>query len=192
MTKTNQNVVTKRMGNFDMASAADRILAFWEKNPKGKISTDQSRDQDGLIIFKTYIWKNKKDYLEIAKVPGIEKDVILSSADSEGTAKQENSKYAKKDFEKLETISVGRALALLGFGKDGQVASTEEMERFHAYEENQFEEEVLAAETYLKESSSMDELKNRWREIDRDVQVVEAVISAKDDRKKELESKGSK
>lgn len=186
-----KNVATKRMGNFDMASAADRILAFWEKYPKGKISTDKSRDEDGLLIFKSYIWKDKKDYLDIAKTPGLDKEVVLSSADAEGTAKQAESKLAKKDFEKIETISVGRALALLGFAKDGQIASTEEMERFHKYEESRLDEEKESAIEYLKEAESLDELKKRWVQIDREIQQIEEVVKAKDSTKEQL-SKESK
>jgi hypothetical protein len=37
---------------------------------------------------------------------------------------------AKKDFEKWETIAVGRALALAWFLSDGEVASYEEIEDF--------------------------------------------------------------
>lgn len=37
---------------------------------------------------------------------------------------------SNKDFEKLETIAVGRALAFAGFLADGEVASYEEMEDF--------------------------------------------------------------
>ena len=66
------------------------------------------------------------------------------------------------------------------------------MERFHQYEENQFQEDVETAVEYLRESSSIEELKNRWRSIDREVQVIQSVVYAKDDRKKELESKVSK
>lgn len=187
----NNQVATKRMGNFDMASAADRVLAFWEKYPKGKISTEKSKDEDGLLIFKTYIWKNKSDYIELAKVPGISKDALLSSADAEGTAKQENIKSAKKDFEKLETISVGRALAFLGFAKNGQIASTEEMERFYNYQEDKQEEDIESAIEYLKESSNIEELKSRWSQVDREIQKDERVIKAKDDRKNDI-SKESK
>ena len=192
MVRNNFNVATKKMGNFDMASAADRILAFWEKYPKGKISTEQSKDTDGLTVFKTYIWKNKKDFLDIAKIPGIAKDTLLSSADAEGTAKQENSKYAKKDFEKLETISAGRALAFLGFGKDGQIASSEEMERFYSYQEEKEEEEVEAAIEYLNEAKDIEDLKSRWREINREIQQYSTVVKAKDDKKISLEKKESK
>lgn len=192
MVKNNFNVETKKMGNFDMASAADRILAFWEKYPKGKISTEQYKDTDGLTIFKTYIWKNKSDFLSIAQVPGVSKDTLLSSADAEGTAKQENSKYAKKDFEKLETISVGRSLAFLGFAKDGQVASSEEMERFYDYQEERRAEMTESAAEYLKEASTIEELRKRWKEIDREIQQCSNVVKAKDDTKLKLETKGNK
>lgn len=57
------------------------------------------------------------------------------------TAKVENEKWQftghalqsiknKKDFEKWETIAVGRALALAGYLSDGEVASYEEVEDF--------------------------------------------------------------
>lgn len=188
---TGNKVATKRMGNFDMASAADRILAFWEKYPSGKISTEQSKEEDGMLQFKAFIWKNKKDYVDLAKVPGILKDVLLSSADAEGTAKQGNSKAEKKDFEKLETIAVGRALALLGFSKDGTIASTEEMEEFHNYKEEKdlrkFDEDVANAKDALKKSEDMESLKKVWGSIARDIQVVPDVEKAKNDRKDELE-----
>ena len=40
-----------------------------------------------------------------------------------------------KAFEKLESVAVGRALAYLGFGIDGSIASSEEMEEFFAKQE---------------------------------------------------------
>lgn len=42
-----------------------------------------------------------------------------------------------KDFEKLETIAVGRALAFAGFLADWEVASYEEMEDFIPKKENE-------------------------------------------------------
>lgn len=175
-------VQTKRMGNFDMASAGDRIKAFWEMYPGGKIETvsERKESEENKLIYTTYIWKNKKDYLDLAKIPGLDKDVVLSSADVNAAAKQGDDKVAKKDYEKLETISVGRALALLGFLKDGQVASSEEMEEFNEYKMTKLEEETATAIEYLNESTDIKDLGKRWVELSGDIKKVKEVFDRKE------------
>jgi hypothetical protein len=186
------NVQTKRMGNFDMASAADRVKAFWENNPSGKISTVKSKEEDGMLVFKTYIWKKKSDYLKLATIPGIDKDVLLSSADVEGSAKQGNTKMEKKDFEKLETISVGRALALMGFSKDGSIASTEEMEEFAKYKDDREEEAVLSAVEYIEESNDLPQLQERFIGLENDLKKDDRIFATKEAMKKKLQEKAEK
>ena len=77
---------------------------------------------DGTVVFSARIVKDKADE---------------SSAEATGHS------YGKlgesKAFEKLETIATGRALALLGYLNNGQVATTEEMEEFESYKAEQFE-----------------------------------------------------
>ena len=51
-------------------------------------------------------------------------------------------KTIEKQFEKLETIAVGRALALLGYSADGEIASSEEMEEFLADKESKRQDAI--------------------------------------------------
>lgn len=183
-----KSVATRKMGSFDMASAADRSLQFREDYPNSKIATTREKDDDGLLIFKTYIWKDKRDYMTAALVPGVAMEVVLSTADSEGTAKQAEGKESKKDFEKLETISVGRALAFLGYLKDGQVASTEEMENYHEYKEEQARKALEEAKEYIEGAVSLEDLKERWISLAPVARADESVAKVKDDMKLKLEA----
>ncbi len=189
-------VETKRMGNFDMAAAADRVKAFWELYPDGKIETTKHYDeQDSRLVFISYVWKKKSDYLEIAKIPGVSEKALLGSADSNGTAKQADGKEAKKDFEKLETISVGRALAFIGFSKDGTIASSEEMEEFKSFINDKFEENVSTAIEFLEDATDMKDLQNKWIALDGQVKGDERVENTKDNLKNkflEVKSKTKK
>jgi hypothetical protein len=73
-------------------------------------------------MFSAYILKDKSD---------------PNSADATGHS------YGKttdeKAFEKLETVAVGRALALLGYLNNGDIATSEEMEEFNQYKLDQYE-----------------------------------------------------
>jgi hypothetical protein len=193
---TENRVQTKRMGNFDMASAADRILAFWEMYPNGKMQVIRSVDPtDNLKVFDTYIWKDKSTWLDAAKAlpAGLDKEtiesILLSSCDANAPAKQPEGKEAKKDFEKLDTISAGRALAKIGFLKDGQVASNEEMEEFNQYKKTKLEEETESALEYLNEAESLEDLAKRWVEIGGDVKKVKEVVEKKDLMKANFQNK---
>ncbi len=95
------------------AKVKDRLKAFWEANPYGKIETSSKKDTEGITTFKTFILASKKE--EFSRE---------ATGHAQGVCEND------KDFEKLETISVGRALALLGYATDGEVASLEEMEDF--------------------------------------------------------------
>lgn len=99
------------------AKVKDRLNAFWEANPRGKIETSQIKEEDQRI-FKTLIIADKSDPYS-----------------REATGHSYGSVGDEKAFEKLETISVGRALALLGYSTDGEIASSEEMEEFKTYQD---------------------------------------------------------
>lgn len=100
-----------------------RLKAFREANPRASVETKPMVQENGTLIFEAKIVVDKKD---------------PNSATATGHA------YGKlteaKAFEKLETNAVGRALALLGYLNNGQVATTEEMIEFEDYKEHQFNE----------------------------------------------------
>lgn len=121
------------------AQVKDRLKEFRQDNPNGLIETIPTITENS-IVFKARILKDKAD---------------PSSAEATGHsyAKFEG-KTLDKQFEKQETIAVGRALALLGYAVDGDIASSEEMEEFLSQKEmdriermEEIKQEVDAIET---------------------------------------------
>jgi hypothetical protein len=131
----NKRAQTMDLKGNEYARVPERIRLFREDCPSGKIITKHEVNDKGETIFKSYVWKDKRDvkYSDNGQV-------ILDSADSNGTAK--NTVKGDKDFEKLETISIGRGLAILGYLASGEVASGEEMEEYYREKE---ERDRLAA-----------------------------------------------
>lgn len=123
---------------IDYAKVADRLKEFRQDNPHSKTATQYKILEDGSVIFKAYVWKDKTDFIDILKVSGAESAMLSSDAD--GTAKSGES--GEKSFEKLETIALGRALALLGYAGSGEVASSEEMEAFEAFKSKKLEDAI--------------------------------------------------
>lgn len=111
--------MTKKLTTIDLkgkayATVATRIKEFREVCPKGLIETKPTILPDGRTMFSARILKDKSDE---------------TSAEGTGHSIGVVGKEAK-DFEKLETIAIGRALANIGFMASGDVASFEEMEEF--------------------------------------------------------------
>lgn len=131
-------------GGADYAQVKDRMMEFREANPRGLIETTPMIQPDGQIMFKARILKDKGDE---------------TSAEATGHALGANK--GVKAFEKLETIAVGRALALLGYGSDGAIASSEEMEEF---EESKTEKKLEAIDR-LSKAKTLEELKEVWNTI---------------------------
>ena len=120
---------TMKVSGGDYAKVNHRMLEFRKDNPNGKIDTTpeySSLDGVDYIQFKALIVKDKSDD---------------SSAEASGHARLKNDDK-QKTFEKCETIAVGRALAFLGYGADGEIASSEEMEEFYAYQEEKKEKMI--------------------------------------------------
>jgi hypothetical protein len=125
-----------KFGEKDYALVPARLLKFREANPRGSVTSKSNRFEDGSIEFVTHIIKDKSDEY---------------SAEADGHATYGAIELKKpKSYEKLETISVGRALAKLGYLNDGQIATTEEMEEFEAYQLTKVEEAVEAVKKATK------------------------------------------
>lgn len=150
--------------SIDHAKVVDRIQEFRKDNPRGVIETDPKID-DSMLIFKAHIVKDKSD---------------KNSAEATGHA------YTKidgsdKQFEKLETIAVGRALAMLGYAASGEVASFEEMEEFTAYRDRQIEEKIEG----MNNCQTITELREYFMGLG-SYMAESRIIEAKDIRKDEL------
>lgn len=130
------------------AEVKERIKEFRTDCPRGSIKTTPEFMPESQIHFTAYILKDKADE---------------ASADATGHAFGNNK--GEKAFEKLETIAVGRALALLGYSADGEIASSEEMEEFEEYKTEQVQTELLAMREMLEDCKTEDELKAAWLKL---------------------------
>jgi len=125
------NVATINLKGNEYALVPQRLKQFRQDNPRSSITTKPTFQEDGTVVFTAKILKDKADE---------------NSAEATGHA------YGKmgevKAFEKLETVATGRALALLGYLNNGQIATTEEMAEFEEYKTAQFDlivQEILDA-----------------------------------------------
>lgn len=165
-----KQVKTMNLSGSEYAKVPERIKQFREDCPNGLIETTPKILEDGQILFQARILKDK------------------SSPDSaEGTGHAMGASKGVKAFEKLETIAVGRALAMLGYMASGEVASSEEMEEFYAYRN----EKVQEAAQSLLDCETIDNLKARFVSLG-SLMAEKEVIEAKDKRKMELLNAGNR
>ena len=139
---------------IDYAKVADRIKVFWEENPRGKITTEPIINDQGQVIFKAHILRDKAD--EFSK-----------EATGHTLGVHEN----EKDFEKLETLAVGRALALLGYGGSGEIASSEEMEEFLKFQENKEKKLIEESQEKIESAKSVNNLKTIWSALPAEAKI---------------------
>lgn len=137
---------TKIGGGADYAKVADRIKLFREQNPNGLIETTPTITGT-MIMFKARILKDKSD---------------TNSGEASGHAMLENK--GQKAFEKVESIAVGRALALLGYMASGEIASSEEMEEFNDYKEQQRLEKLQELIEQAEQIKTKEELRKFFSE----------------------------
>jgi len=132
----------------EYATVPARLKEFREGNPNGLIETTPMPQPDGQMIFSTRILKDKSN---------------LSSGEATGHALGKIT--GTKAFEKLETISVGRALSLLGYMASGDIASSEEMEEFMEYQENKKQEAIDEAIIVLEDCKTLVKLQEVWKSL---------------------------
>lgn len=104
----------KYQGN-DYATVPQRLKEFRSTNPRALIETKPTIEGD-MVIFEARIKTDQSD-----------------PSSPEATGHSYGKTGDKKGFEKQETVAVGRALSMLGYLNDGQIASTEEMEEFESF-----------------------------------------------------------
>lgn len=185
---TNKTTGKEQTISINYAKVVDRLNAFRSDYPRSKILT-QSKIVDGTITFKAFVWKDKDELLEVLK-QGIDKEAIYYTADSEGTAQKEVNK-SEKNFEKLETIAVGRALALLGYAVSGEIASTEEMEEFEDYKAQKYQEDVDQVIELLNGAATIEDLRKVFISLERKIREEPTVIVTKNKCKEKLTKKVS-
>jgi Fe2+ transport system protein FeoA len=143
-TYTDKRTGEKKVLDIDYAKVADRIKIFREENPNGSIETVPTLLDGGQMFFKATIIKDLND-----------QNSARATGNSMGTVSND------KGFEKQETLAVGRALAFLGYLAGGEIASSEEMEEFHSFQEKK-KEGVNAIVKMLEACKTVDELKEKF------------------------------
>lgn len=122
-----------KFGDKDYALVPARLKKFREANPRASVDTEPTYNADGSITFKATIVQDRANEY---------------SATATGNARYSADELKKaKAFEKLETISVGRALANIGYLNDGQIATTEEMEEYELYRAEKYADRIEAAKS---------------------------------------------
>ena len=180
----NRTVETTRItGGAEYARVPARLKMFREDRANGKIETDRTLNEDGSYEFTAWVWKDKTEYLEVLKAIGNAKEA-RGSADAVGHSK--GMITDKKGYEKLETVAIGRALAILGYLVSGEVASFEEMELYEEEKREARERYILEQVELFDNSKSLEELKELWASTNK---AIPEILTAKDLNKKRLEAK---
>lgn len=162
---TNKVSTTKIKGSIDYAKVPDRIKLFREECPNGLIETEPTIRDDGQILFKARVLKDK-----------------ARPESGESTGHALGGGKGDKALEKLETIAIGRALATLGYLASGEVASSEEMDEFYSYRETKIE----GALEQLQVALDVPSLKETFMSLG-NLMADTRIIAAKDKRKAELQ-----
>lgn len=144
------------------AQVKERLKEFRDTCPNGLIDTLPTISGE-TIMFKARILKDKSD---------------PASAEATGHAYGPNK--GEKAFEKLETIAVGRALALLGYSQDGEIASGEEMEEFLQFQEDKKEKNAGSWKEKLEAVKNLDELKKVWAALPGEARMIKELGEIKD------------
>jgi hypothetical protein len=168
-TRIEKKYKDKKTGEYksitiDYAKVVDRLNEFRGSNPRGLIETKPSV-QNNYIFFQARIVKDKSD---------------KNSAEATGHA-VEKLNGSDKQFEKLETLAVGRALAMLGYSAGGEIASKEEMDDYYGWKQAQVNDAVAK----LESAKTVDELRETFMSLGSLIAHSE-VQQAKDKRKEEL------
>lgn len=156
-----------KFGDKEYRFVPDRIKQFREENPNGDIDTNSTINPDGSVTFKAVVVKDRNSE---------------GSARGSGTARYtENEMKKPKAFEKLETISIGRALSTIGYLNNGEVASSEEMEEFLEFQNQKIADAIES----LNSAENLEQLKKNFMMLG-SLMADKAVIEAKDKKKAEL------
>lgn len=173
-------------GDKDYAKVADRIKVFWEENPNGKIDTEREDISENKVRFIARIWRDS-DVVSNLATTGTDINAIKFTANA--TASADAIKKGDKENEKLETVAVGRTLAMLGYLASGEVASREEMEQFEVYKADLFQDEVNKTIELMKKSKAIDELRRLYVSLCTELHTNQEILNIKDELKKKLTEK---
>ena len=110
----------------DYEPVEDRLRAFWEEHPEGRIVTELVSHADGDYIFRAEVFK-------LPPVVGATTNGGVQLPDATGYAHdsvaQLPNNMKASALEVCETSAIGRALANMGYAPKGRRPSREEMQK---------------------------------------------------------------
>lgn len=161
---------TMKVSGNEYARVPERLKLFREDCPNGLIETKPNIQEDGTLIFSARILKDKSK---------------PESAEATGHAFGKTT--GVKQFEKLETIAIGRALAILGYLASGEIASTEEMEEYMLYKEEQLTDAI----DKIRVAQTLDQLKEIFMDLG-PLMKYPKIIQIKNEMKEKLQNEDIK
>lgn len=171
---SNNDIETIELHNGKYAKVSSRIKALHSEYDDARISTDYEFKQGWAICKATITLEvndNPERYFTGHSMGEIDGD---------------------KAFEKLESVAVGRALANAGFLATGEIATAEEMQKFNenqqeSNDDNGISEDVeKRAKQAMADCESVEELRDKWKEMPDKVKGSKKIQVFKDETKEAL------
>ncbi|KUK98281.1 MAG: hypothetical protein XE08_0614 [Parcubacteria bacterium 32_520] len=134
-----KKINTINISGSEYAKVSERLKEFHKTYKSGRIETSYNLTES-MICFKTIITPD------------------TTNPDRFFTGHSLGKLTGTKAFEKLETISVGRALAFLGLLADGEIASYEEMSEYVIEEGEKSAEKFEKIEKLKKEADKIKDI----------------------------------
>ena len=162
----------------------DRLEAFRTNHPNSKILTSY-KNENNKVVFKAFLWRDKTEVIQ-SLTNGVSKELIYLTADAEATAQKTITN--DKDFEKLETMAIGRALSNLGYSSTGNIAEhkTNELDK---YKDELYQDSVDSVIDKLQNCKTLDELKSNYQALNPVLRIDKTIKVITEEIKKKLNAK---
>ena len=169
---------------IDYAKVTDRLEAFRTNHPNSKILTSY-KNENNKVVFKAFLWRDKTEVIQ-SLANGISKELIYLTADAEATAQKTIT--SDKDFEKLETMAIGRALSNLGYSSTGKIAESMVSE-LDQYKDELYQDSVDSVIDRLQNCKTLDELKSNYQALNPVLRIDKTIKVITEEIKKKLNTK---
>lgn len=169
---------------IDYAKVTDRLEAFRTNHPNSKILTSY-KNENNKVVFKAFLWRDKTELIQ-SLANGVSKELIYLTADAEATAQKTITN--DKDFEKLETMAIGRALSNLGYSSTGKIAESMVSE-LDQYKDELYQDSVDSVIDRLKNCKTLDELKSNYQALNPVLRIDKTIKVITEEIKKKLNAK---
>lgn len=128
--EANKLLKTTDIKGKDYVEVNERIKAFWQLCPEGRIVTNIVKIENDICVIQAAVFENKED--REPRATGI-------AYEKEGSTFINKTSY----IENCETSAVGRALGNAGIGIDTSVASAEEVQNAIANQEMKVNSNII-------------------------------------------------